>query len=195
MDIDSRTEIIPAINDDIRCYCDELWCVLRDKVWYLWQNGSIFEIGEYDSANFINEEFIRLERSLNTVFGDILEKIIYSIREKTIESEIEAHIFYEDLAIVRIDGKYGFVNHFLKSVISAIYNHIENFENGFAYAEIGKENYYINTRGQQVISGVFKYKEPEDNNYDNHDDFEGIYMYGRNLGWLDLLYGKMDLLD
>ncbi|MDH6310150.1 hypothetical protein M2451_003042 [Dysgonomonas sp. PFB1-18] len=179
LDIDSCKEIIPTIYDNIWCYDEKFWCVQRDSKWYLWKKGSFYIIGEYDSVSFINEEFIQLEKSVDNEFGYkryVKLSFVYSIAEKRIVSTFEAHIFYNDLAKVCINGKYGFVNRSLELVIPATYDYVENFENGFAYVKIENNEYYIDTMGLRVISGPFYHADYSDENC--HDDtmfMEGIW--------------------
>lgn len=199
LDISKRAEIIPSVYNNILNYDGKRYCILRDKIWYIYEKSLFYAIGEYDSVAFINEEFIQLEKFVaNNRFGyerpEALDSV-YSITEKKIIPKSEAHFFYNDLAIICIDGKYGFLNRSLELVIPAIYDYVENFDEGFAYAEIGNENYYVDTQGQQVISGVFKFQHPkhsfdfdnfdpsDDSNYSDdsddpdHDEYDDIFTF------------------
>lgn len=183
LDTNKREEIIPAIYDSVH-YLDENRCfVLKDKIWYIWGKDSLRPVGEYkyiDSvydcfirpfADNVNDEIIRFgnERYKECChrWTEDLESVYYSVAEMKRISKSEVHVFYDNLSKVRIDGKYGFINRSLELIVPAIYDHAEDFKNGFAYVEIGNENHYINTQGQQVISGVFRYD-------DSSDDFDGL---------------------
>ena len=158
LDMDSYQEILSTIYADIQCYDGKLWCVLRDKIWYMWRENSLYQIGEYDSVSFINEEFIQLEKYVECEFDyKKAENLnyVYSIAENKIFLKSEVHIFYNDLAVVCINGKYGFINRTQELVIPAIYDYANNFDNGFAYVKIGEFEYYIDTLGLQVISSPF----------------------------------------
>lgn len=176
LDIDNCQEIIPTVYDDIRCCDEKIWCLLKDEIWYVWEKGTLYEIGGYDSVSVLNKEFIQF-KVVDTVFGNdyVSEKFIYSITERTIIPKSETHIFYNDLAMICTDGKYGFINRSLELVISAIYDYAENFESGFAYVKIEDSEYYIDTTGLHVISGPFYHTDYSDDNC--HEDamfMEGI---------------------
>ena len=202
LDIDSCSEIISTVYDDI-LWCGEYsFCVLYNRTWYFWEKGALFLIGEYDSIACINEDYIGIEKKKDTSRDEYKapEKLdyVYSIIEKKIIPRTEVHLFYEDLAITSVNKKYGFINRSLEVVIPIIYDFVENFDNGYAYAEIGSTNYYLNTQGEQVVSEVFKYKYKdtlgnqvksdieyseniggaEPNNQDElEDDYNGLYIF------------------
>lgn len=177
LDTDSCKEIIPIFYDDIRQYNDELFFVLKNSVWYYWEKGLLYQIGEYDSIGFINEEFIGVENGKDKIsyYKEANElDFVYSITEKKVIPRSDAYFFHEDLAIICVDEKYGFINRSLELVVPTIYDYVENFENGFAYVEIEGNEYYIDSVGHQVISGSFVHIDYSDDNC--HED--AIFMVG-----------------
>jgi len=193
LDINQRKEIIPAIYENIYHISDNRWCILMDKTWRVWADGNLDKIGYYEKIYPINEEYIGVGDGEKSHPDDTKGLYFYySIADKKVVPKSEAFFFFDNLAPICIDGKYGFINRAHKLVIPAIYDYVENFKNGFAYAEIGDENYYVDTQGQQVISGVFKFRNPEylyymgylddpnhsDDDYDPKypDEYDGIFM-------------------
>lgn len=178
LDINKQKEIVATIYDDIRG-CADYWCLLKDGVWYVLEKDLLYEIGKYDSVSFINEDFVKLEESANSDFAFKYEKEfehVYSIAQKKIVLKSEAYIFYNDLAKVCINKKYGFINCEGELIIPAIYDDAGDFLDGLAYVSIDTNEYYINTAGLQVIYGPFYHINHFDENC--HDDamfMEGIW--------------------
>lgn len=193
LDINKCEEVVPAIYDNIQYAGENNWYILKDKMWYIWIDGNLEKIGCYKNVYYINKEYIGVgdgEKSHPDNTKGL--NFFYSVAEKRIVSKSEAFFFFDNLASICIDGKYGFINRAHELVIPAIYDYVENFENGFVYAEIGDDNYYVDTQGHQIISRVFKFRNPEYLYYmgylddpnctdDSHDpiysdEYGGIYM-------------------
>ena len=58
--------------------------------------------------------------------------------------------FYEGLAIVKQNGKYGFIDRNNNVVIKPIYDNVLNFSNGIARVKLGYESFKIDKRGNRV---------------------------------------------
>ena len=60
--------------------------------------------------------------------------------------------FNENLACVKKNGKYGFVNAKGKVVVKTIYDDAHDFHNGLAYVVKGDKAYFINKTGKRIIT-------------------------------------------
>lgn len=61
-----------------------------------------------------------------------------------------AEEFWEDLALVRLDDKFGYINAKGETAISFLYDDATAFENGRAKVKIGKKNFQIDKKGNRV---------------------------------------------
>lgn len=63
----------------------------------------------------------------------------------------EADVFYTELAKVRLNGKYGFIDKTGKEVIPLKYNYIGGFNDGLALVKSEGKCGFINSSGTEVI--------------------------------------------
>ena len=61
-----------------------------------------------------------------------------------------AESFSGGFALVKLKGKWGFINTEGKEVIPLKYDWAMSFENGKAKVELNGEYFYINTKGERV---------------------------------------------
>lgn len=171
LNIKSCIETISTNYADIYHHKGNQWIVKNDRTWYLWEDELFYEIGNYEAVTALNDEYLIVQNKhkaeLNSYDSNSLDHV-YSITQKRIVQKPEIRRFSDDLALVCVDSKYGFINRSFDRVIPAIYDYAEDFENGYAYTEVGSQNYYINTQGQQLVSDVFK-----NSNYEN-DEYGGL---------------------
>ncbi len=71
------------------------------------------------------------------------------------------------MALVKKDGKYGFINAGLKEIILPQYEIASSFSEGLAMVKIGSKFSFINQQGKQVMSRKF--------------DFAGVFHNGEAL--------------
>lgn len=85
--------------------------------------------------------------------------------------------FWEGLAVVVIDGKYGFMDKTGKMVLSAQYECASPFSEGLAAVQGEKGWYYINRKGNTIIAGPY-YCRPGDfiNGQARIETEDGYYM-------------------
>ena len=69
----------------------------------------------------------------------------------------DAHIFYEDLAAVAIDGKWGYIDKTGKTVINLKYDNASDFSEGLAAVQVDGKWGYIDTKGKMVIQPNYDY--------------------------------------
>ena len=62
----------------------------------------------------------------------------------------EAFSFFEGLAAVKFDGKWGYVDKHAKYTIHPQFDEAGNFENGFAPVRLGSGWGYINKEGKLI---------------------------------------------
>lgn len=59
-------------------------------------------------------------------------------------------LFNEGLAIVKFNGKYGYIDTAAKEVIRCKYDFAKNFENGTAKVRVGENVFYIDKKGRKI---------------------------------------------
>jgi hypothetical protein len=125
--------------------------------YYLDSLGEII-YGPFDSVAEFSEGLAKV--SMNGMFGFI-----------NVEGEIEIPLQYEMDGFAGLyysfhdglcgmmnedaqgDDKYGYINREGEMVIPQIYDYTFHFENGMANVEIGEDSFFINTKGEIVVSG------------------------------------------
>ena len=91
---------------------------------------------------------------------------VVSMNPVLCEVEFEsAGLFENDFAVVKKDGKYGFIDHEGNMVIPNIYDGASDFSEGLALVEIDGSCGFINTQGKIVVPIQ----------YDNAGDFYESY--------------------
>jgi probable serine/threonine-protein kinase tsuA len=92
----------------------------------------------------------------NKVLGEVLKAIpnpkLTSARKHPSKSQQFDFVgsFYEGLAIVKQNGKYGFIDRNNNVVIKPIYDNVLNFKNGITQVKLGYEVFKIDKRGNRV---------------------------------------------
>lgn len=84
----------------------------------------------------------------------IFNKKTYKIQKNKITNLKfeELYDFYEDLARIKINDKYGFIGRSGKLVIPPVYSIVDNFSKGLAMVSFDKKNYgFIDNKGKKVI--------------------------------------------
>lgn len=86
-----------------------------------------------------------LDKNLNYGFIDQSNNLI-------VKTEYEfAEDFSEELAVVRLGGKFGYINTEGKVIISFLYDEASGFEGGVAAVRVGKKKLKINKQGHNVV--------------------------------------------
>ena len=130
-----------------------------DKYGFIDESGKLIIMPQYKTVNFFNEGLAPVVKENERItYIDKTGKIVLTLDE-TIES---AEPFSEDLAVVKINGKYGFINKDGKVVINAQYDYAQRFNEGLALVEqknktTDKSMYgYIDKDGKLVIPFQFE---------------------------------------
>lgn len=79
---------------------------------------------------------------------DVKGNVICPIKYDAIESNYSMH--YPDMALVRLNNKYGLVDKNGKEVLKPIYDDIGPLSNGSMEVTQGKEKYYVDTQGNKI---------------------------------------------
>ena len=90
---------------------------------------------------------IKNDEKTKETFGSIAIKFKYD----------EVHRFSENMAAVKINGKWGFINEYGNEVIKPEYDAVDYFRNGLARVKLNKSWGFINKEGKIVIPIKYKF--------------------------------------
>lgn len=111
-----------------------------------------------EKAIFVVDDDVFIARSDGGIdFIDLSEEQLYTLKKETIKAKAkdDAYDFYENLAYVSFDGKYGYINTDGDFVIEPQFEKADNFKNDIARVRTNGKYGYINTNGKFVIEPQF----------------------------------------
>lgn len=147
------------------------------KVEYLYVMNH-YKMRNYEKANLHMKKYFDLNPSesssmyseIVSIIAEIKEKKLREIeekRKKRISNLKKAYNFSEGLGIIRLNGKYGFVNNTGDIVIPVMYDYVRSFKNGRANVKLNKKFGFIdknnNIRVPIIYSGTSEFNN--NNNY------------------------------
>lgn len=150
------------------------WRLEKPEEWKFWK--------EYIEEQLLINKWLR-DNSSKSYPQNYLLKI--KINETRYLHEIRGNLFYEHMAIIEDNGKYGYCNDKGELVTPIIFDDAKNFENGIAAVNIGSKEYYedygfddyydtynvgglwglINKEGQYIIEPSYDYISNFKNGY------------------------------
>jgi hypothetical protein len=84
--------------------------------------------------------------------------------------------------LIQQDGYYGYINEKGEVAIAPIFDHALNFSEGYAYVEIGKKHFFINTKGDLAL--LADLKGADEASYFS-DGLASVSFGGFNYGYID----------
>ena len=130
--------------DEVKGFFHGLAAVRHGSMWgYIDSLGNMVIPAKYDYAgSFENSEFAKV---------NLVEKSYYINRKGNIllEDEDDVVIFHEDLALVKVGHKFGYLNREFKWHIVPQFEMAWPFRNGFAKVKKGGKWFVIDTQGKQ----------------------------------------------
>lgn len=136
---------IKPVFDEVTGFENGLAAVRSERKWgYINTRGEYAIPGKYDNAEpFENGSFTKVESDHRSFYigrdGEIVS-----------ESDTGVVIFYEDLAILDINGRYGYITRDNEWKIKPRYEMAWPFKDGYAKVKKNGEWIYINKQGEEV---------------------------------------------
>ena len=150
------------------------WRLEKPEEWKFWK--------EYIEEQLLINKWLR-DNSPKSYPQNYLLKI--KINEIRYLHEIRGNLFYEHMAIIENNGKYGYCNDKGELVTPIVFDNVKNFKNGIAAVNIGSKEYYeedgfndyydtykvgglwglINKEGQYIIEPTYDYISNFKNGY------------------------------
>lgn len=129
-----------------------LFPIKQDNKWgYIDKTGKVVIAAEFDQASFFSQglAFVRKDNKIE-VINSRGETEFY------LPNNVNNYAaFSEDLAVVAINGKYGFINKKGEIVITPQFDQARSFSEGLAVVKIGNHYGFIDKSGQTVVNPQF----------------------------------------
>lgn len=100
------------------------------------------------------------------------------------------YLFYDGIARVKVNDKYGYINEKYEWIVPPIYDNALDFENGYGFLinynktenylsnyNVKSENYIIDKEGKVVFSNIGRFYLLDKNNDISDDDVKGSFLY------------------
>ena len=137
----SGKEIVPTLYQEIKDFSEGLAVVkLNDKYGFINREGKLVIPLKYNSAESFSKGKTLVRYANKNMYISVAGKEYEQIGD-----------FLEGLAVVKSNGKYGFIDKTGKEVISLKYDEVENFREGLAKVVLNKKIGYINKIERIVI--------------------------------------------
>ena len=120
----------------IRCIYDEIinqqnWIIVNNKnakTQYLVKSSDVLLTKKYDEAKMLSPEITAVKLNNKWGFIDVVGEEISPKYDEIID-------FADRFAVVKLNGKFGIVDQIGKEIVPAIYDHVQNFKEGFAVVD------------------------------------------------------------
>lgn len=145
-------EIVPALYQEIKDFSEGLAVVkLNDKYGFINREGKLVIPLKYNSAESFSKGKTLVRYANKNMYISVAGKEYEQIGD-----------FLEGLAVVKSNGKYGFIDKTGKEVISLKYDEVENFREGLAKVVLNKKIGYISKIERIVIPIKYDYAYREE---------------------------------
>jgi len=164
-------EIIPRIYDDMKSFSEGLLpAKLNDKWGYIDKTGKTIIAFNYDNADSFHNGLARVWRNKKCGYIDITGEEVISIKyddagsswkSKTFGRENDYEfaeeitgdgMFVEELARVKTNSKWGFIDKIGREIIPPKYDDADSFHEGLAHIKINNKYGYIDKYGNIIIA-------------------------------------------
>ena len=122
--------------------------VKKGKLWGAYNNNieSVIPI-DYDIILLRDNNRIRVKKNNQWSWMYLMgDGNVYGLEQYS-----AVDVFNEGLALVKRNGKFGYINDAMEEVIPCIYDKADSFMHGIAIVEYGKKTGALNTKGELVI--------------------------------------------
>ncbi|HPA60343.1 MAG TPA: WG repeat-containing protein, partial [Clostridia bacterium] len=153
--INTQSEVVmELVWDDIGFINDQFVCVkLNDRWGILTVKGAVVLELEWTSISMCSNEIFEVNKNTKNNY----QSHYYLIQNETITELKWAHIdpFFEGLASVKVNEKWGYINTHGRLVVRPIWEEAGPFREGLAPVKQGGKWGYIDTQGRLVIQPVW----------------------------------------
>lgn len=129
-----------------------LFPIKQDNKWgYIDKTGKVAIAAEFDQASFFSQglAFVRKNNSIEVINSNAETQFYLP------DNTSYYGAFSEDLAVVAINGKYGFINKNGEMVIKPQFDQAKSFSEGLAAVKLGSYYGFIDKTGKTVINPQF----------------------------------------
>ncbi len=147
--INAQTHSTKTVNYSINT---NLFPIKQDNKWgYIDKTGKVAIVAEFDQASFFSQNlaFVRKNNKIEVINSN-------GETEFYLPDNVSNYAaFSEDLAVVAISGKYGFINKKGEMIITPQFDKAKSFSEGLALVKIGRYYGFIDKTGKTVINPQF----------------------------------------